>query len=67
MWIEKRAATLNVGDLTPAGPVVGLVYVGGLRLVELDVATDAEKPETFTRTFDDIVSVFRPNPEEASA
>lgn len=51
-WEDRRAATVAVGAVTPAGPVESVEYFGALRLVELTVAG-----VTYSRGFDELVSV----------
>lgn len=49
-----RAATIRVGDITPAGTVEAVEYAGQLLRVFLTIGG-----QTYTRRYDDLVSVTR--------
>lgn len=49
-WETIRAATVSVGDVTPAGVVESIDYCGDLRLVHLTIGG-----VTYSRRFDDAI------------
>jgi hypothetical protein len=53
-WVEVRAAMVKAGDKTTFGEVASVALFGELYLVELTVAG-----RLYTRSFDDIVPVWR--------
>lgn len=54
-WTDVRAVMLRKGDVTPAGAITDIELFGDL----LRVSFDVEDGRSFTRTFDDLVSVRR--------
>lgn len=61
-WIDVRAVMLRQGDVTPAGRIAAIEIFGEI----LRVSFEVEDGRSFTRTFDDLVSVQRPCPRCAA-
>lgn len=49
-WETVRAATLRIGDVTPAGPITAIDYYGDLRRISITIAG-----QTYSRGFDEQV------------